>query len=105
MAQRDILLLAEVGHERLERLRLHAGHAVRAGLLLVGEDAHGRALRRALKVKDRAQLGIGAHAVVLPVGADHAAVKADVARRERRHGGKLRRQEVLLRDAVLIVQQ
>ena len=36
---------------------------------------------------------------------DHAAVKADVARRERRHGGELRRQEVLLRDAVLIMQQ
>ena len=105
MAQRNILLLAEVGHERLERLRLHTGYAVGAGLLLVGENAHGRALRRALEIKDRAQLGIGAHTVVLPVGADHAAVKADVARRERRHGGELRRQEVLLRNAVFIMQQ
>ena len=105
MAQRDVLLLAEVGHEGLERLRLHAGHAVGADLLLVGEDAHGRALRRAVEVKDGAQLGIGAHAVILTVGTDHAAVKADVARRERRHGGKLRRQEVLFRDAVFIMEQ
>lgn len=105
MAQRNILLLAEVGHEGLERLRLHTGHAVGAGLLLVGENAHSRALRRTLEIKDRAQLGIGAHAVILPVGADHAAVKADVACRERRHGGELRRQEVFLRDAVLIMQQ
>ena len=105
VAQRDVLLLAEVGHEGLKRLRLHAGHAVGADLFFIGEDTHGRALRRAVKVEDGAQLGIGAHAVVLTVGADHAAVKADVARRERRHGGQLRRQEVLLRDAVFIIEQ
>ena len=105
MAQRNVLLLAEVGHEGLKRLRLHAGHAIGADLLLIGEDAHGRTLRRAVKVEDGTQLSVGAHAVILTVGADHAAVKADVARRERRHGGQLRRQKVLFRDAVFIIEQ
>ena len=105
MAQRNVLLLAEVGHEGLKRLRLHAGHAIGADLLFVGKDAHGRALRRAVKVEDGTQLSVGAHAVILTVSADHAAVKADVARRERRHGGEFRRQEVLFRDAVLIIEQ
>ena len=66
-------------------LRLHAGHAIGADLLLIGEDAHGRALRRAVEVEDGTQLSVGAHAVILTVGADHAAVKADVARRQCRN--------------------
>ena len=51
-------------------------------------------------VEDGLQLGIGADAVVVAVGADEAAVKADVAHVEGGHGAELGGDEVLLRDAV-----
>ena len=41
----------------------------------------------------------------MPVSADHAAVQADVARLKRRDGGQLGGEEILLRDAVIVVQQ
>ena len=99
-----VLLLAEVGHERFKRAALHAGNAHRADLFLVGEDAHGGAIRR-LGVENGLELGIGAHTVVLTVAADERAVHADVARFKARHDLQLGREEVLFRDVVAVVQK
>ena len=96
--------LAELVHEPLEGLALHAGHAVGAGLLLVCEDADGRAARRALQVKERLELGVGADAVVVAVAAYQAAVEADVAHVEGGHGVQLGGHQVFLGDAVLAVE-
>lgn len=87
----------------LERLGLHAGHALGADLLLVGEDADGGLLRR-FELQDGRELGVGADAVVMAVGADHAAVKAQVPRVGGRDGLKLSGDEILLHDAVFLVQ-
>ena len=51
------------------------------------------------------QGGVGAHPVVMAVGADEGAVEAHVHRPEGGDGGQLRGDEVLLHDAVLPVQQ
>ena len=51
------------------------------------------------------QGGIGAHPVVVAVGADQGAVEADVHRPEGGDGAQLGGEEVLLHDAVLPVEQ
>ena len=104
VAQPHVLLLAEILHERLKGVALHAGNAHRADLFLVGENAHGGALRH-FGVENGFELGIGAHAVVLTVAADERAVHADVARLKTRHDLQLGGEEVLLRDAVAVVQK
>ena len=73
------LRAAHVAHEPLKRLRQHTGHALGADLLLVREDAD-RGLLRGHSVKNTCKLCIRADAVVVTVGRDEAAVKADVAR-------------------------
>ncbi|CAN3976926.1 hypothetical protein BCGKFG_BCGKFG_14685, partial [Dysosmobacter welbionis] len=48
---------------------------------------------------------VGTHPVIMAVGADHAAIQADVRCLYRRHRLQLRGGEVILCDAVLFVQQ
>ena len=55
-------------------------------------------------LKDRRGDGIGADPVVVTVGADKRAVKSDVARLERGNRRDLRADEIVLFDAVLLVQ-
>ena len=96
--------LAQVLHEHLEILALHAGDADGADLLLVGQHAHGR-LDRGAEVQQRLEGGIGAYAVVMAVGGDEAAVEANLTRRACGDHGQLGGEEVLLRQAVLLVQE
>ena len=98
------LRLAQALHKVLERLTLHAGHALGADFLLVRKDAHG-SLSGAFRVEDRGKLCIGANSVVVPVGADHAAVQTDIARVRGRNRFQLGGDEVLLDDAVFFVQK
>lgn len=69
VAQVNALALAHVAHEPLKGLALHAGDAVGAGLLLIGQDADA-GLLRVLDVEDGLELRIGADPVVVAVGAD-----------------------------------
>ena len=101
--KRDALRAAHVAHEPLKRLRQHTGHALGADLLLVREDAD-RGLLRGHSVKNTCKLCIRADAVVVTVGRDEAAVKADVARLAGGDDFELGGDEVLLRNAVLRVQ-
>ena len=88
----------------LEEVRTHARRANAADLLLIDEQAARRALR-GLRLKHGSERCVGAHAVVLPVAEDHAAVEAHLASRTCGYEGKLRRQEVFFFDAVLFLQQ
>ena len=78
--------------------------AVAAGLLLVGEDGHGR-VNGLLDVECRRECRIGANPVVMTVDTDQAAVKADLLSRECRYCLQLRREKIRLHDAVLLVQE
>ena len=98
------LRLAQALHKVLERLTLHAGHALGADLFLVGKDADSR-LGGMLHVEDGGKLGIGADAVVVAVAADEAAVKSEVAHIEAGDDLQLRGEEILLGNAVLLVEQ
>ena len=108
-AQGEVALRAsyeahELGDGILEETRLHARRADAADLLLVDEQAAGgAALARVLE--HRAQGGVGADAVVLPVGERHAAVEAELARLARRHKAQLSGLEVLLRKAVFLLDE
>ena len=104
LTQADALRVAEGGHDVFEIVALHAGDALRADLFLVGEDADG-GLFGLVEREERGQLGEGADAVVMAVGADEAAIKADVAGVGRGDGFQLGGDEVLLGDAVFLVQQ
>ena len=53
----------------------------------------------------RDERGVGAHAVVLPVADDHAAIEAQLTGAPRRHHLDFRRKEVGLLDAVLVGQK
>ena len=79
LVEQHVLGAAQICHKGVERAGLHAGYAVRADLLLVREDAD-RGLFRGHSVKNTCKLCIRADAVVVTVGRDEAAVKADVAR-------------------------
>ena len=103
VGQLDGLHSAERLHEVLKRLGLHTGHALGADLFLVGEDAHGGLLRH-VQLQNRGQLRIRADAVVMAVGADEAAVKAEVAGVCRRDGLQLGGDKILLHNAVFLMQ-
>ena len=95
--------LAHVFHEPVEGLGLHAGHTLGADFFLVGEDTHGGALRD-IQIEQGSQLGVGADAVIMAVGADEAAVKAQLPGLGGGDGFQLGGDEVLLGDAVLLVE-
>ena len=102
-AKVDVLGLAEALHEVLERLALHAGHALGADFFFVGKDADS-GLFGALRVENRGKLCVRADSVIVAVSTDHAAVQADITRVGSRDGLKLRGDEVLFHDAVFFVQ-
>ena len=81
---------------------LHAGVSLRTDLLLIGEDRHGRE-RRILRLQDGGEGGIGADPIVVTVGADQAAVEAQVPRLEGRYGFELSGKEVRLGHAVFFM--
>ena len=87
----------------LKRLGLHTGHALGADLFLVGEDAHGGLLRH-VQLQNRGQFRIRADAVVMAVGADEAAVKAEVAGVRCRDGLQLGGDKILLHNAIFLMQ-
>ena len=108
-AQAELAVLAAGVHELcedvLEEVRLHARGADAADLFLVDEQAARGALARSIALKHGHEARVGADAVVLAVGEDHAAVEAEVARATGRHEDELSREEVLLLDAVLLLDE
>ena len=82
---------------------LHAGVPLRPDLLLVGEDGHGRE-GRIPRLQDRGEGGIGADTVVVSVGADQAAVEAQVARLEGGDRLQLGGKEIRLGHAVFLME-
>ena len=90
----------EVAHERA----LHAGRAAGADLFLIGQQHHLGAGGGALDVQERPEGGIAADPVVLAVGGDQAAVKPEVAGLEGGDDFQLGREEILLGDAVFLVE-
>ena len=101
----NVLSLAQVLQESIKGRGLHASHAVGADLLLIRQYAHRGVLRRLFQIQQRLQRRIGTDAVVMAVGADHAAVQADVTGVHRRHGLQLRGGEVILHNTVFFMQQ
>ena len=83
---------------------LHAGHAVRADLFLVDEQAQIGVYRGLVGIEQRSCSRIGANTVVVAVSANQRTIKADVAGVERRNTGQLSRQEISLGHAVFCVQ-
>ena len=96
--------VTQVAHKGVEGGGAHAGHTLGADLLLVGQHAHSGAGRGAQR-EQGGQGGEAAHPVVMAVGADEGAVEADIHGPEGGHGGQLGGDEVLLHNAVLLVQQ
>ena len=103
VGQLHALRAAHIAHEPFKGLREHTGNTLRADLFLIGKDADGGLLGRN-GVENACKLCVGADAVVVTVGSDEAAVKADVARLAGGHDLELGGDEVLLRNAVLRVQ-
>ena len=101
---RHVLGLTQVLHKSVEGGGLHAGDPLGADLLLVGQHANGGALRGA-QLQQGGKAGVGAHPIVVAVGPDERAVKADVAGVEGGHRGQLGGNKILLHNAVLPVQQ
>ena len=102
--QADALPVAQVLHEGVEEGGLHTGDAHGADLLLVGQHAHG-GLFGNVDVKQALQCGIAAHPVVVSVGADEAAVQAQIRGVEGGDHLQLGGGEVILADAVFLVEQ
>ena len=86
-------------------MRLHTGHTVRTDFFLVDQNDHRRLFRRFFEIQQRRCRRIRAHAVIVAIGADKRAVKADIRGLERRHAGQLCGQEILLRDTVFLVKE
>ncbi len=104
LVEQHILCAAQVRHEGIKGMGLHAGHAVRADLLLVHEQADAGMLGRFDEVEQGGSSRVGADAVIMAVGADKRAVKADVAGVVRRYAAQLCGQEIRLGHAVFAVQ-
>ena len=103
LVEQHILCAAQIAHKGLERAGLHAGHAVRADLLLVHEQADAGMRGRFGQVKQGSGRRIGADAVIMAVGADKRAVETDVAGAKRRHAAQLCGQEIRLGHAVFAI--
>ena len=107
-AQCKLAVLAGAVHQLrrcvLEESGLHAGRADAADLFLVDKQAAGGVLGRA-GLQDGFQGGEGADAVIMSVGSDHAAVKAAVAGGPGGNDLELGGEEIILIDAVGILQQ
>ena len=98
-------ILGEVVDEILEVGGVEAGVSVGADLLFVGEDRDGGVGRGLtlchVEVRDCGR--IGADLIVMAVGADHAAVKADVHGLVCRDEFELGGLEIFFHDSVLLV--
>ena len=103
-AQTNALCVAEGGHDIFKIVALHTGDAFRADLFLVGEDADG-GLFGLVEREERGEFCKSADAVVMAVGADQAAVESNVTGVRRGDSFQLGGDEVLLGDAVFLVQQ
>ena len=93
----------QIRHKIVEILRGQARVAHAANLLLVRQHRNSGVLRR-LALEDSLQSRVSAHPVVVAVGADHAAVKANVHRFEGRDKFQLGGDQVAFHNAVLLVQ-
>ena len=100
----DAGVLAEVLDEVLEVGGVEAGVAVGADLFLVGQDGDDSVLR-GLHFEVRHGGGVAADLVIVAVGGDERAVEADVAGLEGRDQFEFGGQEVLLNNAVLLVEE
>ena len=100
----DAGVLAEVLDEVLEVGGVEAGVAVGADLLFVGQDGDDRVFG-VFDLEVRHGGGVAADLVVMAVCGDERAVEADVAGLEGRDQFEFRGQEVLLDDAVLLVEE
>ena len=85
------------------QVALHTGVAVRSDLLLVGQDHHG-GVSRGIRIEQGGQAGVSAHPVVVAIGADEGAVKAHIPCLLGRNGRQVSGEEVLLGDAVLLME-
>ena len=67
LLRQRVLRAAQIRHEGVERARLHAGHTVRSGLLLIHQQADAGMRGRALHIQQGGCRGVRAHAVVMAV--------------------------------------
>ena len=96
--------VAQIVDEGLEGERMHAADAHGADLLLVRQQADGGVLR-GVQGQQGHDLVVDADTVVMAVGGQHAPVETHLAALHGGDDGKLGGEEVLLDDAVLLVQQ
>ena len=103
----DVILRAlthkHLGDGVLEEARLHARRTHRPDLLLVAHHDGGGHRRHAFQLQQRGEPGIGAHAVIVPIRRDERTVEPDFARHPRRYDLQLRREEVRLLHAKLLL--
>ena len=83
---------------------LHTGHTIGTDLFLIGEDANG-GVGRGLGLDLSHQCGVSVHTVIVAVAAHHGAVKTDVTALVSRGDLDLGPHELLLGDAVLLVEE
>ena len=88
----------------LKVVALHTGNAHGANFLPIRQDTHG-SLGRILDGKQGIQFGVGADPVIVTVGRQQAAVKANLTALASRQHRQLGGQEILLNQAIFLVQQ
>ena len=101
--QGDTLAVAQVVQEGVEGGGLHTRDAHGADLLLVGQHTHG-GLFRLCQLQNPLQGRKAADTVIVAVGSDEAGVQADVRGRGGRDGLQLGGGEIVLGDAVLLIE-
>ena len=103
MAGLQVFRSGQICHKIVEEFRGQARVAHTADLFFIRQHCDGGILG-SLALEDSLQRGIGAHAVIVAISADHAAVKADIYRFESRHEFQLGRDQVALYDTILLMQ-
>ena len=94
----------DLGDQVGQQLGLHTRVALGADLLLVGQNDHG-GVDGIVGAKQSGDGGVGADAVVVAVGTDQGAVQTHVSCLAGGYGGEIGGQEILLGDAVLLMEQ
>ena len=103
--QGNVFRGAEVLDEGIKSGGLHTRYAVGPNLLFVSQDADGGLFRGFRQVQQGFQGGVGTDPVVMAIRADQGPVQADVTGLQRRNRLQLRGIQVVLYNAVLLIQQ
>ena len=95
---------SQILDEEADKIGVEAGVAHGADLLPVGEDGD-HCVSGVLDLQGRPHRGVGANLVIVAICANHAAVKADITGAERGDHSQVGGEEVLLHNAVLLMEQ